>query len=299
MFQSRIYFFVNCLWCEIHTLYYTITADSLCTYEAKRKKNASSQKCLLQPEKNRAEQRKKNTPFGRVFCVQLSCQRYRNSWMHDCFTLSIFNYIQNENQKRLFLYAYDEVFGPVCFLFCFVLFCFFFLRFGALTHSFAIDLFFPRFLWNKTTLFLFTRNGVHLDKSNSTWEFHGITITNRATNNKMLRKPHSYRKQEQYLQKQHLKILCIFSFTFFGFCYYSLSFIYLFAFCCFFSNTVYNLFADHTIVHSVRARALLVKEMSWILFFVINFYQREQYTNNNNKRYEIKKCYRTCLWEKE
>lgn len=68
------------------------------------------------------------------------------------------------------------------------------------------------------------------------------------------------------------------------FCYYSL-FIYLFIFWLFIFNTVYNLFADHTIVHWLvqtntviyRSRSHAFKGNDLNFIFVINvFYQRER-----------------------
>lgn len=71
----------------------------------------------------------------------------------------------------------------------------------------------------------------------------------------------------------------------FWFCYYSL-FIYLFIFWLFLFNTVYNLFADHTIVHWLvqtntviyrsRSHSHAFKGNDLNFIFVINvFYQRE------------------------
>lgn len=138
------------------------------------------------------------------------------------------------------------------FQFCFVLF---FLLFGlSLTRSLSISSIRVSFEKNNNILFLLFEMLCILINPTAL-EFRGITITNQAKNNKMLR-IHAQRNlfhiasnmytllyTEQYLQNNFENSVYIF-FSF-GFCYYySLSFIYLFFGVVFFLNTVYNLFAD-------------------------------------------------------
>lgn len=109
--------------------------------------------------------------------------------MHDCFTLSVNQLCtESESEKRLFLYAYDEVFEPG-FLFVLICFALLFSFCYALAHSIVrsldIHLLVSRFLRKKMTeeYFFYSETlCILINPTHRALEFLGIMITNRRGN---------------------------------------------------------------------------------------------------------------------
>lgn len=159
MFQSRFFSCVSWIVCGVkhtHSTLHNYRRFSLSFsvyFLWCEKKKMHRFKMIVTAEKNRAEsqQQKHNTIRSLMlllllFFLQLSCQRYRNSWMHDCFTLSVkTNCTESESEKTVFVCIRWSVWG-LHFYFVLVLFWFSFLLCSLAHSGLDIHLFFSRFL---------------------------------------------------------------------------------------------------------------------------------------------------------